>query len=249
MAAELEQIKEPINSELREFEKRFKDSMKSSVPLLDKIMYYIVQKKGKQVRPILVFLCAKLCGEIRDSTYVAASLIELLHTATLVHDDVVDESYERRGFFSVNALWKNKIAVLVGDFLLSKGMNIALETGNYGHLHIVSKAINQMAEGELLQIEKARKLDIDEKVYFEIIRQKTATLIAAACSSSASSATDDPEIKDTMWKFGELVGIAFQIKDDLFDYGEDYIGKPTGIDIKEKKMTLPLIYALNQAGR
>lgn len=249
MAAELEQIKEPINSELREFEKRFKDSMKSSVPLLDKIMYYIVQKKGKQVRPILVFLCAKLCGEIRDSTYVAASLIELLHTATLVHDDVVDESYERRGFFSVNALWKNKIAVLVGDFLLSKGMNIALETGNYGHLHIVSKAINQMAEGELLQIEKARKLDIDEKVYFEIIRQKTATLIAAACSSGASSATDDPEIKNTMWKFGEMVGIAFQIKDDLFDYGEDYIGKPTGIDIKEKKMTLPLIYALNQAGR
>lgn len=249
MAADLDQIKEPVNSELIEFEKRFKDSMKSSVPLLDKIMYYIVQKKGKQVRPILVFLCARLCGEIRDSTYVAASLIELLHTATLVHDDVVDESYERRGFFSVNALWKNKIAVLVGDFLLSKGMNIALETGNYGHLHIVSKAINQMAEGELLQIEKARKLDIDEKVYFEIIRQKTATLIAAACSSGASSATVDKAIADRMWQFGEMIGIAFQIKDDLFDYGEDYIGKPKGIDIKEKKMTLPLIYALNNASR
>ncbi len=249
MAADLDRIKEPVGNELREFEKRFKNSMKSSVPLLDKITYYIVQKKGKQVRPILVFLCSKLCGTISDSTYVAASLIELLHTATLVHDDVVDESYERRGFFSVNALWKNKIAVLVGDFLLSKGMNIALETGNYDHLHIVSKAINQMAEGELLQIEKARRLDIDEKVYFEIIRQKTATLIAAACASGASSATPDKETVRRMWEFGEKIGIAFQIKDDLFDYGDDFIGKPRGIDIKEKKMTLPLIYSLNKAAR
>lgn len=247
MASDLEKIKEPVSHELKVFEQHFKDSMKSSVPLLDKITYYIVQKKGKQVRPILVFLAAKMCGEISDSTNVAASLIELLHTATLVHDDVVDDSYQRRGYFSVNALWKNKIAVLVGDFLLSQGMNIALETKNYQHLHTVSKAIKQMAEGELLQIEKARKLDINEAIYFEIIRQKTATLIAAACSSGANSTTNDPDIIDRMWKFGEKLGIAFQIKDDLFDYGEDMIGKPRGIDIKEKKMTLPLIFALNMA--
>ena len=247
MASDLDKIKEPVSRDLKVFEQYFKNSMKSSVPLLDKITYYIVQKKGKQVRPILVFLCAKMCGEISDSTNVAASMIELLHTATLVHDDVVDDSYQRRGFFSVNALWKNKIAVLVGDFLLSQGLNIALETNNYQHLHTVSKAIKQMAEGELLQIEKARKLDIDEGVYFEIIRQKTATLIAAACASGANSTTTDPDIVNRMWKFGEKLGIAFQIKDDLFDYGEDIIGKPRGIDIKEKKMTLPLIYALNQS--
>ncbi len=247
MASDLDKIKEPVSRDLKVFEQYFKNSMKSSVPLLDKITYYIVQKKGKQVRPILVFLCAKMCGQISDSTNVAASMIELLHTATLVHDDVVDDSYQRRGFFSVNALWKNKIAVLVGDFLLSQGLNIALETNNYQHLHTVSKAIKQMAEGELLQIEKARKLDIDEGVYFEIIRQKTATLIAAACASGANSTTTDPDIVNRMWKFGEKLGIAFQIKDDLFDYGEDIIGKPRGIDIKEKKMTLPLIYALNQS--
>jgi octaprenyl-diphosphate synthase len=182
MSSDLNQIKAPVSAELKAFEKHFKDSMKSTVPLLDKITYYIVQKKGKQVRPILVFLCAKICGDINESTNVAASLIELLHTATLVHDDVVDESYERRGFFSINALWKNKIAVLVGDFLLSKGLLIALETKNYSHLQTLSTAVKQMSEGELLQIEKARKLDIDEEVYFEIIRQKTASLISAACS-------------------------------------------------------------------
>ena len=247
MASELEQIKGPVSAELKAFEKHFKDSMKSSVPLLDKITYYIVQKKGKQVRPILVFLCARICGNINESTNVAASLIELLHTATLVHDDVVDDSYERRGFFSINALWKNKIAVLVGDFLLSKGLLVALETKNYNHLQTLSTAVKQMSEGELLQIEKARKLDIDQAIYFEIIRQKTASLIAAACSSGASSTTEDPVLIKKMWDFGEKIGIAFQIKDDLFDYGDDDIGKPRGIDIKEKKMTLPLIYALQNA--
>lgn len=243
----LEDIKAPVAKELILFEKHFKDSMKSSAPLLDKITYYIVQKKGKQIRPILVFLSAKLCGPIQESTYVAASLIELLHTATLVHDDVVDDAYERRGFFSVNALWKNKIAVLVGDYLLSQGMNIALETQNYQHLHTVSKAIKQMAEGELIQIEKARKLDIKEEIYYDIITKKTASLIAAACASGASSSDNRPETHQRFWKLGESLGIAFQIKDDLFDYGDDDVGKPRGIDIKEKKMTLPLIYALQQA--
>jgi octaprenyl-diphosphate synthase len=247
MASELDKIKNPVGKELKEFEKHFKNSMKSSVPLLDKITYYIVQKKGKQVRPILVFLCAKLCGEINDSTNVAASLIELSHTASLVHDDVVDDAYERRGFFSINALWKNKIAVLVGDFLLTKGLQIALETKNYRHLETVSTAVQQMSEGELLQMEKARKLDIDESIYFEIIRQKTASLIAAACSAGASSTTDNEEWISKMRQFGEKVGIAFQIKDDLFDYGDYDIGKPRGIDIKEKKMTLPLIYSLNKS--
>lgn len=249
MASELEKIKEPVSKELKDFEKHFRNSMKSSVPLLDKITYYIVQKKGKQVRPILVFLSAKICGDINESTYVAASLIELSHTASLVHDDVVDNAFERRGFFSVNALWKNKIAVLVGDFLLTKGLQIALETKNYRHLQAVSTAVQQMAEGELLQMEKARKLDIDESVYYEIIRQKTASLIAAACSSGAASATENEELIQRMWRFGEKLGVAFQIKDDLFDYGEDDIGKPRGIDIKEKKMTLPLIYALNKASK
>jgi octaprenyl-diphosphate synthase len=243
----LENIKAPVARELILFEKHFKESMKSSAPLLDKITYYIVQKKGKQIRPILVFLSAKMCGNINDSTFVAASLVELLHTATLVHDDVVDDAYERRGFFSVNALWKNKIAVLVGDYLLSQGMNIALETQNYQHLHTVSKAIKQMAEGELIQIEKARKLDIKEDVYFDIIGKKTASLIAAACAAGASSTNDDPEIQNKFWQLGEKLGISFQIKDDLFDYGDDNIGKPKGIDIKEKKMTLPLIFALQQA--
>ncbi|MBK8547650.1 MAG: polyprenyl synthetase family protein [Saprospiraceae bacterium] len=247
MSVSLENIKAPVAKELILFEKHFKDSMKSSAPLLDKITYYIVQKKGKQIRPILVFLSAKMCGNINDSTYVGASLVELLHTATLVHDDVVDDSYERRGFFSVNALWKNKIAVLVGDYLLSQGMNIALESQNYHHLHTVSKAIKQMAEGELIQIEKARKLDIKEDIYFDIIGKKTASLIAAACAVGASSTNDDPTIKNKFWSLGEKLGISFQIKDDLFDYGDEEIGKPRGIDIKEKKMTLPLIYALQQA--
>jgi octaprenyl-diphosphate synthase len=244
MPSLLEDIKKPVEAELKEFEQHFRNAMKSSVPLLDKITYYIVQKKGKQVRPLLVFLTAKLCGQINPSTHVAASLVELLHTATLVHDDVVDDAYERRGFFSVNALWKNKIAVLVGDYLLSKGLLVALDSHNYRHLQTLSTAVKQMSEGELLQIEKARKLDIDESVYFEIIRQKTASLISAACASGASSATDDEALIQKMWTFGEKLGIAFQIKDDLFDYGQEDVGKPLGIDIKEKKMTLPLIYAL-----
>ncbi|MCZ2101058.1 MAG: polyprenyl synthetase family protein [Chitinophagales bacterium] len=249
MASELEIIKAPVNKELKEFEAHFKALMKSSVPLLDKITYYMVQQKGKQVRPILVFLCAKVCGELNASTDVAASLIELSHTASLVHDDVVDNAYERRGLFSINALWKNKIAVLVGDFLLTKGLQVALETNNYRHLHTVSMAVQQMAEGELLQMEKARRLDIDEAVYFEIIRQKTASLIAAACLAGASSTTDDEAMIQAMYAFGEKLGIAFQIKDDLFDYGDEAIGKPRGIDIKEKKMTLPLIYSLNHTDK
>lgn len=249
MASELEIIKAPVNKELKDFEAHFKALMKSSVPLLDKITYYMVQQKGKQVRPILVFLCAKVCGELNASTDVAASLIELSHTASLVHDDVVDNAYERRGLFSINALWKNKIAVLVGDFLLTKGLQVALETNNYRHLHTVSMAVQQMAEGELLQMEKARRLDIDEAVYFEIIRQKTASLIAAACLAGASSTTDDEAMIQAMYAFGEKLGIAFQIKDDLFDYGDEAIGKPRGIDIKEKKMTLPLIYSLNHTDK
>ena len=241
----VDQIKAPIKTEMDEFEKRFKTSMKSSVPLLDKITGYIVKRKGKQLRPMFVFLSAKVCGEMNDSTYRAASLIELLHTATLVHDDVVDDSNERRGFFSVNALWKNKIAVLVGDFLLSRGLILSVDNKDYQLLGIVSNAVREMSEGELLQIEKARRLDIEEPVYFEIIRQKTASLIASCCSCGAASVTQDQDKIKRMLEFGELTGIAFQIKDDLFDYGigED-IGKPTGIDIKEKKMTLPLIYAL-----
>jgi len=249
MAVSLDSIKAPVANDLKKFEKHFKDSMKSKVPLLDKITYYIVQKKGKQVRPILVFLCAKMGGEINESTYIAASLIELLHTATLVHDDVVDDSYQRRGFFSINALWKNKIAVLVGDFLLSKGLLLALETKNYSHLQILSTAVKQMSEGELLQIEKARKLDIDEAIYFEIITQKTASLLCAACAAGFSSTSTDEVMTKAIWDFGEKIGIAFQIKDDLFDYGDLDIGKPRGIDIKEKKMTLPLIYALQQASK
>ncbi len=249
MASDLDIIKAPVSKELKDFEAHFKALMKSSVPLLNKITYYMVQQKGKQVRPILVFLCAKACGELNPSTDIAASLIELSHTASLVHDDVVDNAYERRGFFSINALWKNKIAVLVGDFLLTKGLQVALETNNYRHLHTVSMAVQQMAEGELLQMEKARRLDIDEAVYYEIIRQKTASLIAAACSAGASSTTDDEEMIQAMWRFGEKLGIAFQIKDDLFDYGDEAIGKPRGIDIKEKKMTLPLIYSLNHTDK
>jgi octaprenyl-diphosphate synthase len=243
----LKEIKAPIASELEAFEKHFRGSMKSKVPLLDKITYYIVQRKGKQIRPIFVFLSAKIWGEINDSTNNAASMIELLHTATLVHDDVVDDSYERRGFFSINALWKNKIAVLVGDYLLSRGLLLAVDNKEYDLLHIVSTAVKEMSEGELLQIEKARRLDIEESIYFDIIRQKTASLIAAACAAGTSSITKDKEIIDKMRQFGEMIGIAFQIKDDLFDYGTASIGKPKGIDIKEKKMTLPLIFALSQS--
>lgn len=242
------EIKAPVKKEMEEFELKFKASMKSSVPLLDKITHYIVKRKGKQLRPMFVFLSAKVCGEMNDSTYRAASLIELLHTATLVHDDVVDDSNERRGFFSVNALWKNKIAVLVGDFLLSRGLLIAVDNKDFLLLGLVSNAVREMSEGELLQIEKARKLDIDEAVYFDIIRKKTASLIASCCACGAASVSNDEKTVEQMRAFGEAVGIAFQIKDDLFDYGDgSNIGKPTGIDIKEKKMTLPLIYALNNA--
>ena len=227
------------------FELRFRDSMKSSVPLLDKITYYIVKRKGKQIRPMFVFLSAGICGGITESTYRAASLIELLHTATLVHDDVVDDSNERRGFFSINALWKNKIAVLVGDYLLSRGLLLSVDHGEFDILRIVSHSVREMSEGELLQIEKARRLDIQEDVYFDIIRKKTATLIASCCASGAASAGCTPEQVETMRQIGEYIGIAFQIKDDLFDYeSSSAIGKPTGIDIKERKMTLPLIYTL-----
>ncbi|HUM50509.1 MAG TPA: polyprenyl synthetase family protein [Chitinophagales bacterium] len=245
MSNKVDNLKAPIEKELELFEQKFRDVMRSHVSLLDKVNYYIYQRKGKQVRPMFIFLAAKMCGEVSDSTYIGASLVELLHTATLVHDDVVDDSYERRGFFSVNALWKNKIAVLVGDYFLSKGLLLALETKNYNLLHITSTAVKRMSEGELLQMEKARKLDIDEEVYFEIIKNKTASLIAAACEVGAASTTTDPELIEKLRAIGENIGIAFQIKDDLFDYGEEDIGKPRGIDIKERKMTLPLIYTLN----
>jgi len=245
----LDTIKAPVAHELKDFEAHFRQSMQSSVPLLDKIMYYIVKRKGKQVRPIMVFLSAKIFGTPSESTYRAASFVELLHTATLVHDDVVDDAHMRRGFFSINALWKNKIAVLVGDYLLSKGLLLALDNKEYTLLHIISKAVKELSEGELLQIEKARKLDIEEDIYYEIIRQKTASLIAASCGAGAASVTNDEETIDKMRLFGETLGISYQIKDDLFDYGDKNIGKPRGIDIKEKKMTLPLIYALSQSDK
>tara|TARA_R110002096_G_scaffold117210_3_gene253887 strand:- start:24936 stop:25916 length:981 start_codon:yes stop_codon:yes gene_type:complete len=246
----IQEIKAPIKEEMLSFEKHFRNSMKSTVPLLDKITHYIIKRKGKQMRPMFVFLSAKLFGEVTPSTYTAASLIELLHTATLVHDDVVDESYKRRGFFSINALWKNKIAVLVGDYLLSRGLLLSVENEEFDLLKIVSTSVKLMSEGELLQIEKARKLDIEEAVYFDIITKKTATLIASCCATGAKSAKQSDEVVEKMRLFGEKVGICFQIKDDLFDYGNgENIGKPTGIDIKEKKMTLPLIYALSKAKR
>ncbi|MFN3939002.1 MAG: polyprenyl synthetase family protein, partial [Chitinophagales bacterium] len=248
MAGTLEHIKKPIAEELEIFEKKFRDAMRSNVPLLDRVMYYIVHRKGKQMRPMFVLFSAGVIDKIQESTYTAASLIELLHTATLVHDDVVDDSYERRGFFSVNALWKNKIAVLVGDYLLAKGLLVSLERNEHRLLRITSNAVKEMSEGELLQIEKARRLDIQEDVYYDIIRKKTASLIAAACSAGAASVTQDETLIEKMRLFGERIGIAFQIKDDLLDYGVEDIGKPTGIDIKERKMTLPLIYALNNAG-
>ncbi|MAT54713.1 MAG: polyprenyl synthetase [Saprospirales bacterium] len=247
MSHPLKAIKAPISEELSKFESHFRDSMRSKVPLLDRIMYYIVRRKGKQVRPMFVFLSAKICGNTTEATYVAASLVELLHTATLVHDDVVDDSYERRGFFSINALWKNKIAVLVGDYLLAQGLLLALKNKEFRLLEILSDAVKAMSEGELLQLEKARRLDIEEDVYYDVIRQKTASLIAAACSAGAASTTDDEEVIERMRQFGEAIGISFQIKDDLFDFGNADVGKPLGIDIQEKKLTLPLIYALNEA--
>lgn len=245
----LKDLQGPIQNELKEFEKHFEDSMKSAVPLLDRITHYIVKRKGKQVRPMLVFLSAKTQGEIKFETHVAASIVELLHTATLVHDDVVDDSNMRRGFFSVNAIWKNKIAVLVGDFLFSKGLNLALKHKQYTPLHILSEAVTVMSEGELLQTEKARKLDISEEVYYDIIGQKTASLLAACCAAGVASVTDDEERIQTLKSFGYAAGMAYQIKDDLFDYGYANVGKPTGNDLKEKKMTLPLIYALRQADK
>jgi len=233
------------------FEQKFQLSMSSKVALLNRITHYIVNRKGKQMRPMFVFLVSKMVsnGEVSERTYRGASVIELIHTATLVHDDVVDESNRRRGFFSINALWKNKIAVLVGDYLLSKGLLLSIDNNDFDLLKIISIAVREMSEGELLQIEKARKLDITEAVYYEIIRQKTATLIAACCSLGAASVKPESEHVERMRKFGELIGMAFQIKDDLFDYGNEAIGKPTGIDIKEQKMTLPLIYVLNQADK
>ncbi len=236
-----------IAEELKTFEKKFALAVKSQNQSLDRIMKYIIKRKGKQIRPMFVFLSAKLHGEVNESTYRAAALVELLHTATLVHDDVVDESFERRGFFSINALWKNKIAVLVGDYLLSKGLLLSTRYNEFQHLHILSEAVQQMSEGELLQLEKARKLNIKEDIYFEIIRSKTASLVASACAVGAWSSTQDHKISDKMKSFGEKTGIAFQIKDDLFDYGTANVGKPTGNDIKEKKLTLPLIYTLNNA--
>jgi len=244
----LDTIKQPIAPVMEKFESHFRDSMRSKVPMLDRITHYIVKRKGKQMRPMFVFFSAGLCGGIKDASYRAAALIELLHTATLVHDDVVDDSNERRGFFSINALWKNKIAVLVGDYLLSKGLLLSVENKDHDLLKIVSTAVRVMSEGELLQIEKARRLDIREEIYFDIIRQKTASLIASCCACGAASAGSDQTVIEKMHLFGEYIGIAFQIKDDLFDYGPDgIIGKPTGIDIKESKMTLPLIHVLSKA--
>ncbi|MEI9942851.1 MAG: polyprenyl synthetase family protein [Chitinophagaceae bacterium] len=234
-----------IEHELRSFEARFREAVKSQTPLLDRIMRYIVKRKGKQLRPMFVLLSAKLCGEITESTYRAASLVELLHTATLVHDDVVDDSMERRGFFSVYALWKNKASVLIGDYLLAKGLLMSLDNNDHQILHFLSDAVRKMSEGELLQIEKARTLNLKEDIYFEIIKNKTASLLASACSAGAWSTSNNKDIAERMRAFGENTGIAFQIKDDLFDYASENVGKPTGNDIKEKKLTLPLIYTLN----
>ena len=241
----LKEIKAPIAEEMGLFEIHFRKSISSSVPLLDKIAHYIAKRKGKQMRPMFVFFLAKLCGEVNDSTYEAATFVELMHTGSLVHDDVVDDANERRGFFSINALWKNKIAVLVGDYLLSRGPYLAMRNKEYKIFELMTQAMEHIIEGELLQLEKARRLDINEAVYYEIIKGKTASLIAAACAAGAASVIKDEEIISEAKMFGEKVGMAFQIKDDLFDYGTNYIGKPLGIDIKEKKMTLPLIHALN----
>jgi octaprenyl-diphosphate synthase len=245
--ASVKQIMAPITSEMSEFENRFRASMKSKVPMLDKVTHYIIRRKGKQMRPMFIFLTAKMLGNVNDKTYDGATLVELLHTASLVHDDVVDDANERRGFFSVNALWKNKIAVLVGDYMLSKVLLLSIEKNNTHLLEVVARAVKEMSEGELLQIEKARKLDITEEVYFEVISQKTASLISTCCELAALS-VDRVDQRDNMRKFGELIGIAFQLKDDIFDYGEPgQIGKPTGLDIRERKMTLPLIHVLNTA--
>ncbi len=243
-------IKASVANEMKIFEQKFKDSMKSDVPLLDKITHYIIKRKGKQMRPMFVFLTAKMLnnGQVDEKTYRAASLIELLHTATLVHDDVVDDANERRGFFSVNAIWKNKIAVLVGDYLLSQGLLMSVDNEEFELLKIVSTAVKEMSEGKLLQIEKSRLLDITEEVYFDVIQKKTASLIASCCAAGAASVSNNKTTIAQLKKFGELVGLAFQIKDDIFDYGDSQkIGKPTGNDIREQKMTLPLIYVINNS--
>ena len=247
--SQIDLIKRPITQELDLFETKFREAMKSNVPLLDTIMTYIVKRKGKQVRPMFVFFSAKLFNGINDSTFRAASLVELLHTATLVHDDVVDDSDERRGFFSINALWKNKIAVLVGDYLLSKGLLLSVKNKDYHLLEIVSESVEAMSEGELLQIEKTRNLNLSEEIYYDIIRKKTASLIASCCAIGAASAGANAEQIEQMRLFGEKIGIAFQMKDDLLDYGDSDIGKPTGIDLKEKKLTLPIIYTINNSDR
>ena len=238
-----------LREELIVFEKKFKEAVKSQVPLLDRIMRFIVNRKGKQLRPMFVFLSAKLCGGVNETTYRAASLVELLHTATLVHDDVVDESMERRNFFSTYALWKAKISVLVGDYLFAKGLLLSLDSGDFRILQLMSNAVRQMSEGELLQIEKSRSLNLKEDIYFEIIRNKTASLLASSCAAGAFSASRNEELAEKLRLFGENVGIAFQIKDDLFDYGSESVGKPTGNDIKEKKITLPLLYTLNKVDK
>ncbi|MGM0579142.1 MAG: polyprenyl synthetase family protein [Bacteroidota bacterium] len=249
MGSKIKEIQSPIVNEMAEFEIKFRQFMKSKVYLLDKIMGYIVKRKGKQMRPMFVFLSAGIHGQINEATHRGAALIELLHTATLVHDDVVDDANYRRGFFSINALWKNKIAILVGDYLLSRGLLLSIDNEDFDLLKIVSEAVREMSEGELLQIEKARKLNITEDIYYDIIQQKTASLIASCCAVGSRSVIKDDDISNKMKLFGEKVGMAFQIKDDLFDYGTNDIGKPLGIDIKEKKMTLPLIHALNNADK
>lgn len=248
MSLKIQDIQAPIEVELKEFEQKFRQSMKTDVMLLDQIMRYIIHRKGKQVRPMFVFLTAGTLGTIQEPTHRGAALIELVHTASLVHDDVVDDSNYRRGFFSINALWKNKIAVLVGDFLLSKALDLSIKHQDFNLMAIVNNAVKEMSEGELLQIEKARRLDITENIYFDVIRQKTASLIASCCAVGAASVGCAEDVIAKAKLMGEKIGMAFQIKDDLFDYGDAEIGKPTGIDIKEKKMTLPLIYALNNAG-
>ena len=246
----VDDIKKPVKEEMALFEKKFKSAMKSDVALLDKITHYIIKRKGKQLRPLFVFLSAKMIAPVEEGTYIAASLIELLHTATLVHDDVVDDASERRGFLSINALWKNKIAVLVGDFLLSQGLLLTTSKNRIDLLHLVSKAVKAMSEGELLQMEKSRKMDITEEVYYNIIKQKTASIVAACCATGACSVTKNKELIAKMEQVGIYVGMAFQIKDDIFDYGfSNEIGKPTGIDIKERKLTLPLIYEMSKVDK
>ncbi len=246
----VERIKVPIAREMELFETKFQEAVRSDVALLDRVSMFIVTRKGKRMRPMFVFLTAKMLnGSVEERTYRGASVIELIHTATIVHDDVVDESTYRRGFFSLNAMWRNKIAVLVGDYLLSKGLLLSIDHGDFDLLRIISAAVRDMSEGELLQIEKARKLDITEEVYYEIIRQKTASLIASCTAMGAASVHADEQVVEDMYRFGEKTGMAFQIKDDLFDYTDERIGKPTGIDIKERKMTLPLIYALNRSDK